>query len=140
MSQSHRTWTQWPPISIDSVPSPAPAPGLPQPAQVFDDSYRISGHYARREPVRTFYQVWNRLLITAGGKELINDIISLCGGTNISESCPGSHRRSVESVLSGPANHRGQRYGSSAEWLDSWRDWTELSAVRNDKLFLSHRI
>ena len=21
------------------------------------------------------------------------------------------------------------------EWLDSWRDWTELSAVRNGKLF-----
>ena len=94
--------------------------------------------YSRREPVRTFYQVWNRPLITAGGTELINDIISLCGGTNIfRELSRVAPKVSVESVLtrdpqiivaSGMDQER-------PEWLDSWRDWRKLSAVRDDKLF-----
>ena len=94
--------------------------------------------YARREPVRTFYQVWDRPLITAGGKELINDIISLCGGTNIfRELSRVAPKVSVESVLSRDpqiivASGMDQE---RPEWLDSWRDWTELSAVRNGKLF-----
>jgi len=94
--------------------------------------------YARREPVRTFYQVWDRPLITAGGKELINDIINLCGGTNIfRELSRVAPKVSVESVLSRDpqiivASGMDQE---RPEWLDSWRDWTDLSAVRNDKLF-----
>ncbi len=94
--------------------------------------------YARSEPVRTFYQVWDRPLITAGGKELINDIISLCGGTNIfRELSRVAPKVSVESVLSRDpqiivASGMDQE---RPEWLDSWRDWTDLSAVRNDKLF-----
>ena len=94
--------------------------------------------YARREPVRTFYQVWDRPLITAGRKELINDIISLCGGTNIfRELSRVAPKVSVESVLSRDpqiivASGMDQE---RPEWLDSWRDWTDLSAVRNDKLF-----
>ena len=94
--------------------------------------------YSRREPVRTFYQVWNRPLITAGGQELINDIISLCGGTNIfGELSRVAPKVSVESVLSRDpqlivASGMGQE---RPEWLDSWREWTELSAVRDGKLF-----
>ena len=94
--------------------------------------------YSRREPVRTFYQVWNRPLITAGGQELINDIISLCGGTNIfRELSRVAPKVSVESVLSRDpqliiASGMDQE---RPEWLDSWREWTDLSAVRDDKLF-----
>ncbi len=94
--------------------------------------------YSRREPVRTFYQVWNRPLITAGGQELINDIISLCGGTNIfRELSRVAPKVSVESVLSRDpqlivASGMDQE---RPEWLDSWREWTELSAVRDGKLF-----
>ena len=94
--------------------------------------------YSRREPVRTFYQVWNRPLITAGGTELINDIISLCGGTNIfRELSRVAPKVSVESVLSRDpqiivASGMDQE---RPEWLDSWRDWRKLSAVRDDKLF-----
>ena len=98
----------------------------------------LRARYSLREPVRTFYQVWNRPLITAGGTELINDIISLCGGTNIfKELSRVAPKVSVESVLSRDpqiivASGMDQE---RPEWLDSWRDWTELSAVRDDKLF-----
>ena len=98
----------------------------------------LRARYSRRESVRTFYQVWNRPLITAGGTELINDIISLCGGANIfKELSRVAPKVSVESVLSRDpqiivASGMDQE---RPEWLDSWRDWTELSAVKDDKLF-----
>ena len=98
----------------------------------------LRARYSRRESVRTFYQVWNRPLITAGGTELINDIISLCGGANIfKELSRVAPKVSVESVLSRDpqiivASGMDQE---RPEWLDSWRDWTGLSAVRDDKLF-----
>ncbi|MCH7673202.1 MAG: cobalamin-binding protein, partial [Proteobacteria bacterium] len=43
----------------------------------------LDKQYRNKAAVRTFYQVWDKPLISAGGNELINDIISLCGGNTI---------------------------------------------------------
>lgn len=94
--------------------------------------------YSQREPVRTFYQVWNRPLITAGGSELINDMITVCGGENIFGNLNSvAPKVSLESVLSRDpqviiASGMDQR---RPEWLDRWRDWKDLSAVKEEKLF-----
>ena len=94
--------------------------------------------FSQRKPVRTFYQVWNRPLITVGGRELINDMISVCGGSNIfGELSRIAPKVSVESVLSRDPQviiASGMDQGRP-EWLNSWRDWTNLSAVKEDKLF-----
>ena len=50
----------------------------------FNQTYEsLVAEYSHRAAVKTFYQVWNNPLITVGGNELINDIIELCGGSNV---------------------------------------------------------
>lgn len=44
---------------------------------------RLRAHYASTPTRRVFYQVWDKPLMTIGGKHWINDAITLCGGLNI---------------------------------------------------------
>lgn len=99
---------------------------------------RLAEDYSRRAPVRVFYQVWDAPLITAGGNELINDMISLCGGSNIfadlSLMAPKIGREAVLArnpqviIASGMDVAR-------PEWLDTWQDWPTLDAVANGHLY-----
>ena len=98
----------------------------------------LQQRFANAEPVRTFYQIWNVPLMSAGGNELINDIITLCGGENIfADIRLLAPKVSVEAVLlrdpvaivaSGMDEER-------PEWLDDWRQWPSITAVGEDNLF-----
>lgn len=39
--------------------------------------------YSTRQPVRVFYEIWHRPLLTVSGGHLISDIVTLCGGRNV---------------------------------------------------------
>lgn len=98
----------------------------------------LSEIYLTKTPIRTFYQVWDRPLISAGGNELINDIIELCGGVNIFADIElVAPKVSVESVLI----RNPQAIVASGmdierpEWLDEWLKWEQLSAVSTSSLF-----
>ena len=103
-----------------------------QKLEVLDSKYR------HQSPVTIFYQVWDRPLITAGGNELINDIIRLCGGrnvfANIRRVAPKVSREAVLKrnpeviIASGIDIER-------PEWLDDWLRWPSLKAVANKNLF-----
>lgn len=94
--------------------------------------------YGDKPLVKIFYQVWDAPLITSGGNELINDIISLCGGSNIFEELKlVAPKVSDEAVLardpeviiaSGMDIER-------PEWLDDWKKWPNLGAVAKNNLF-----
>lgn len=92
--------------------------------------------YADRRPaVRVFYQVWNEPLTTVGGPQLIGQAIALCGGRNVfgdlNTFAPTVSREAVIGanpqliVASGP---------QAATWLDAWRRFRQVSAVRHDQL------
>ena len=93
--------------------------------------------YISASPISVFYQVWNEPLISVGGNELINDIISLCGGHNIFADQGLAPKISIESVLS----RNPQVIIASGmdiarpEWLDDWRRWPQLQAVANEQLY-----
>ena len=103
-----------------------------QKLEVLDTKYR------HQSPVTIFYHVWDRPLITAGGNELINDIIRLCGGrnvfANIRRVAPKVSREAVLKrnpeviIASGMDIER-------PEWLDDWLRWPSLKAVANKNLF-----
>jgi iron complex transport system substrate-binding protein len=108
-------------------------------AAEFRREYRaLRGRYADRPPLDVFYEIWNDPLMTINGEHLISDIIRGCGGRNVFGDLPAiAPRISVEAVLardpevliaSGMDDER-------PEWLDEWKQWPELRAVRRDHLF-----
>jgi len=98
----------------------------------------LQGRYSDAEPVDVFYQVWDTPLITAGGNELLNDIITVCGGKNvfadISTMAPKVNREAVlarnPEVIIASGMDRAR-----PEWLDDWRRWPTLQAVQKSQLF-----
>jgi iron complex transport system substrate-binding protein len=95
-----------------------------------------AAHHGQR-PVRVFYQIWNRPLMTINGAHLISDVIRLCGGENVFAGLPAlTPVVSEEAVIAVDpdiiiASGMGE---ARPEWLDEWRRWQGLRAVRNGRL------
>ena len=99
---------------------------------------RIERRYAQRARVRVFYQVWDRPLVTVNADHLISKVMRLCGGENVMAALPAlAPEIDRESVLradpeaivaSGPD-------GARPAWLDDWRVFPALAAVRHDNLY-----
>jgi len=97
----------------------------------------LQSRYEGAPEVSVFYQVWNEPLISVGGDELINDIITLCGGHNIFADQGLAPKISIESVLSRDpeAIIASGMDIARPEWLDDWRRWPQMQAVSNDHLY-----
>ena len=98
----------------------------------------LAARYRDRPAVRTFYQIWDRPLMTVNDEHLIADVIRLCGGRNVfgqlSQLAPTI---GVEAVLAADpeaivASGMGE---GRPEWLDQWKRWPQLEATRRDNLF-----
>lgn len=93
--------------------------------------------YGNREPVSVFYQVWNSPMISVGGDELINNMISLCGGVNVFSELPVGPKVNLEDVLVRNPDviiASGSTPDSPA-WLQDWQQWPQLKAVSNQQLY-----
>lgn len=94
--------------------------------------------YGGRPSVDVFYQIWDRPLMTVNGEHLISDVLRLCGGRNVFASLPVlAPKVDVEAVLAADpeaivASGMGE---ARPEWLDTWRRWPQLRAVRHNDLF-----
>ena len=108
-------------------------------AQEFRLRYRaIRKKYSQRAKLRGFYQVWNKPLITINDQHLITDVMRICGINNmfgdLNQLAP---RISIESVIEKDpqmivASGMGE---AKPEWLDDWRKWKNLQAVKYDNLY-----
>ncbi len=105
----------------------------------FSIHYRqLEARYSRAMPVRVFYEIWHRPLITVSGKHLISQVIKLCGGRNIfaglAALAPTVNPEAVLAanpeviIASGMATQR-------PEWLDRWRNWPQIAAVKHRQLY-----
>lgn len=82
-------------------------------------------------------EVWNRPIYTVGGRHLMTDALALCGVRNVFADLPEPGPVvDIEAVIArdpdiiiaaGPP-------GESASWLEDWRRFKTLRAVRNDRL------
>ncbi len=98
----------------------------------------LRSRYSALPPVRTFYQVWDRPLMTINGEHLIGDVIRLCGGENVFADLPQlAPTVSAEAVLAAnPEAIVASGMGEARpEWLDQWRRWPGISAVAGGNLF-----
>jgi iron complex transport system substrate-binding protein len=108
-----------------------------QSEQFLTTLYRLKNTYSHLPKLSVFYQVWNQPLITINGQHLITRLIELCGGRNVFSDLNNlAPHIDLESVLlanpdvivaSGMDEER-------PEWLDAWRSWKTINAVRNDNL------
>ena len=96
----------------------------------------LRAQYAKRPPVRTFYQVWDKPLYTLSGKSILTDAMRLCGGVNIFDSLNVvAPIVTIESVLQ--ANPEAiiataeKNYGG----VELWKQYGSVQAVRNKNLF-----
>lgn len=89
-------------------------------------------------PLRVFYAIWDRPLMTLSRGHPVTEVMELCGGVNVFADAEGaSPRISEEAVLAAEpeviiAGGMGQE---QPEWLERWRRWPELPAVANENLF-----
>ncbi|MCH8929515.1 MAG: cobalamin-binding protein [Proteobacteria bacterium] len=98
---------------------------------------RLRVENLQKPPIRVFYQVAQRPLFTVGSKQVISEVISLCGGTNIFADMDSlAPVVSMEAVLlRNPQVILSARTGS-ANPLDIWLDYPAVAAVRLENLYL----
>jgi iron complex transport system substrate-binding protein len=93
--------------------------------------------HAGKAPVRVFYQVWDRPLMTVNGEHLISKVIELCGGANVFAALPAIAppiereavlRANPEVIVASGAD------GRRPAWLDDWAAFPALTAVARGQL------
>lgn len=85
---------------------------------------QLRARYARRAPVRVFYEIWHRPLLTVSGAHFISDVITLCGGVNVFAAAPVlTPVVSLEAVLAArpDAVLGGGSATSADEFAAQWR-------------------
>ncbi|HEV2219755.1 MAG TPA: cobalamin-binding protein, partial [Casimicrobiaceae bacterium] len=89
--------------------------------------------------LRVFYQVYDAPIYTLGGEQLVTQAIERCGGTNVFGTQPvPALQVSVEAVLAADPQVivAGTDGAVRPAWLDRWRRWKALAAVRLHNLFV----
>lgn len=96
---------------------------------------KLHTRYAHRPPVRVFYQIWNRPLLTVNGEHLISQAIALCGGENVFSGSPLlTPAVDVEAVFA--ADPEVIVTGDAPpDARDDWQRWPTLQAVRKGNVF-----
>jgi vitamin B12 transport system substrate-binding protein len=90
--------------------------------------------YRRDQPLRVFYQVWDRPLYTVGGGQIISDALEVCGARNVfADLTLPAPQISVEAVLQ---RNPEVILASDQAQLDAWKAWPQVTAVRQGQLLL----
>lgn len=98
----------------------------------------LRARYAGRPPVRVFYQVWDRPLMTINGNQIINDVIALCGGQNVfADLKPLVPPVSIEAVLDADPEAIVTAIvdPNVQSGLEIWKQWPHLTATARNNFF-----
>lgn len=96
----------------------------------------LSAQYAKRSPVRMFYQFWDKPLYTLNGDHIISDAARICGGENVfarlKVTAPIVNIEAVlqedpEAIVSGSTAPDGG--------AGMWKPFPGMSAVKRGNLF-----
>lgn len=99
----------------------------------------LAERYSNRRSVRTFIQVSDHPLYTLSDRNIVGDVIRLCGGVNVFGGlpvpAPSVSREAVieqdpEAIIS------IQALSASPNQVNSWRKYAVVNAVRENNLFI----
>lgn len=126
------------PASLRSIGRLAGTSGEPA-ARAFEVRLEnLRQRYADRASVSVFYEIWNQPLMTIGGTHIISDALQVCGGRNVfaklrqlaaSVDLEAVLRMNPEAIIASGMD------AARPEWLDHWRRWPQLAAVKRGNLF-----
>jgi len=111
--------------------------GTAQAAAFEAEVKRLGSMNRGKPPLKVFYEIWNRPLMTVNDTHLISDVIRLCGGENVFADLTGlTPTISEEAVIAADPDLiiASGMDEARPEWLDEWRRWGSLKAVRNEEL------
>jgi len=84
----------------------------------------LRARYAGRAPVRAFYQVWSRPVMTLSGQHIVSDVLRTCGARNVFAAlAPLVASVDVEAVIAArpqviiTSESGGVDHGALADWL-----------------------
>lgn len=100
--------------------------------------HALGGVHPAGKPVSVFYQIWDDPIFTVNGEHIISEIIRRCGGQNVFAGLPGlSTRIGREAVLAADPEViiASGVDASRPAWLDHWKQWPSLAAVRRNRMF-----
>jgi iron complex transport system substrate-binding protein len=107
-------------------------------AALRDELSRLEEKFGQRRQLRVLYQIWDRPIYTIGGKHVITDALRVCGASNIfadlkGVAAPAVTREAV--VLRNPEVILiSAPPGQGGEWVDAWRQFPALEAVKREQL------
>ncbi|PHV11523.1 cobalamin-binding protein [Chitinimonas sp. BJB300] len=108
-------------------------------AQLRTRTATLAKYHAGKRPVRVFYQVWDRPLMTINGEQAISDVMRLCGAVNVFAELP-SRAPTVdeEAVLVANPDLIATSGDSTAKntWLQRWARFPRLKAVARNQLYM----
>lgn len=111
----------------------------PEASRLEQEIAELRGNYAGKTPLSIFYQVWDNPLQTLNGEHIISSVMDVCGGYNaFADAVSLAPKIGLESVLHrNPDAIVASGMGAARpEWLDDWKRYPSLHAVKNHGLFL----
>lgn len=104
-------------------------------AEAFDVRMaQLRAQYRREQPLRVFYQVWDRPLYTVGGRQIISEALEVCGGRNLFADLDlPAPQVGQEAVL---ARDPQVILAASDDQLRTWTGMQQLSATRLQQLWV----
>jgi iron complex transport system substrate-binding protein len=106
-------------------------------AEVESRLAQLARDYGGRRELTVLLEVWNRPVYTVGGSQMMTDALRLCGARNIFDDlkAPGPAvdleaiiARNPEVIVAVAPP------GVAREWLEDWKRFASLRAVRNNAL------
>ena len=91
-----------------------------------------------KTPISVFYQVWHDPIYTINGKQIISDVLRLCGGINIyADEKIKAPIITIESLIERNPDViiTGTNHKSGVEPLLRWQQWPTMTAVKTNNLF-----
>jgi iron complex transport system substrate-binding protein len=115
-------------------------------AKTYEEALQqIENSYSNRPKVSVFQLIWQQPLMTVNNKHLISDVIRVCGGTNVfALSSSLTPVVSGENLLAADPDAiissvlLEQEESAPAEVKAFLRQFSQLSAVRNNNIFFVH--
>jgi iron complex transport system substrate-binding protein len=113
------------------------AAAQPRAGQIEQRLMQLEQRYAKRPPLIVLLETWNQPLYTVGGTQLMSDALAVCGAVNVfGDLRQLSPAVQVEAVITRDPQLiiAAAPPGAGAQWLQAWRQFPSLQAVRTGNL------